>query len=65
MEQKFLMVLNIDDHVGYAEGEPVEIVEGLPDDYFTVQDKNGNQWHVGLEEIKAIHAATDQPNTKG
>ncbi len=50
-EKMYVICEHLDDHTGYK-GQPVTIIEKHPESYFTVQDKDGNKWHCGEEELK-------------
>jgi len=52
---------NLDDHTGYK-GQPVFIHLRHEDGFYTVQDKDGNQWTCGIEELKEVHPPTPEPD---
>lgn len=54
--KNYLIIKNLNDHEGY-DGEKVTIISGDINDsagYVTVENKNGDKWVCGVEELKKI-----------
>lgn len=52
--KRYIIVLNLDDHEGYKEGEHVRIVERFRDEYYMVGNDNGGLWHCSAEELQEV-----------
>lgn len=54
MKKNYRIVENLDDHTNYN-GEPVEIVQELKNDFVVVRSTERNEaWFCGMEELQEI-----------
>lgn len=53
-KQAYIITKNLEDHKNYN-GEPVVKTQSLAENYFIVENENGNVWKVGEEEIKPLN----------
>lgn len=59
MEHWYIIVANLEDHVGYVENTPVKLIELHPENYRTVRSIAGTEWYCGEEELQEISFVTD------
>ena len=64
LESKVKIVKNLDDHIGYKEGQVVEVVGVDDDDYYHVESTDGIQWYVGREELEVVKSGSGKHERK-